>query len=61
MCQFDRYRFVRLPFGVVLVGDMLQPKSDEIFKGSTSVFRIIGVILTVGYDVDSKGHDETLR
>ena len=32
-CQFSKYRFSRLPFGVTPAGDMFQREIDEIFKG----------------------------
>ena len=31
-CQFGRYMFSRLPFGVTLADDMFQRKINEIFK-----------------------------
>ena len=52
VCQFGRYRCKRLPFGVVLTGDMFQCKIDEIFKNLPKVFHIAGNILVVGYYTD---------
>ena len=60
-CKFGRYRFVRLPFGVVPADDMFQQKIDEIFKDLLNVFGIADDILIVGYEVDGKGDNRTLR
>ena len=59
-CQFGRYRYKRLPFAAVPVGDMFQRKIDEIFKDLPNVFGIADDILVVGYDVDGKDHVNTL-
>ena len=40
VCQFDRYKFFRLSFGVVLVGDMFQQKIDKIVKDLPNLFVI---------------------
>ena len=60
-CQFGRYRFSRLPFGVVSVGNMFQRKINEIFKGLPNVYNKADDILTVGYDADGRDHNRTLR
>ena len=31
-CQFGRYSYKRLPFGVAPAGDMFQRKTDDIYK-----------------------------
>ena len=59
-CQFDRYRYKRLPFGAAPMGDMFQHKIDEIFKNLPNVFGIANDILVVGYDTDGKDQDEML-
>ena len=40
-CQFGRYRFKRLPFGLAPTGDMFQCKIDDIFKDLPNVFGIV--------------------
>ena len=60
-CQIGRYRFTRLPFGVLPEGDVLQQKINESFKDLPNVFGIADDILIVGYDTDSKDHNRTLR
>ena len=59
-CQFGRYKCKRLPFGAASSGDMFQTKIDETFKDLPNVFGIADDNLGVGYDVDSKDHDNTL-
>ena len=39
---------------------MFQSKIEEIFKYLPSVIRIADDILAVGYDAESKNHDNTL-
>ena len=56
-CKFGRYRFTRLPFGMVLSGNILQRKIEEIFRGYSNVFGIADAILLVGYDADGRDHD----
>ena len=58
--NFVRYRYKRLLFEIALAEDMFQRKIDEIFKDLPNVFGIADDILTVGYDVDGKDHDDTL-
>ena len=58
--QFSRYRYKRLPFGVVPAGDLFQRKVDEIFKDLPNIFGITDDMLVVGYDANGKGHDDTL-
>ena len=60
-CQSGRYRIKRLLFGTTPTGDMFQRKTDEIFKGLPNVFVIADDVLVVGYDSDSKDHDNTLK
>ena len=56
-CQFGRYKFKRLPFGVAPVGDMFQQRINEIFRDLLNVYGIAGDILIVGYDADSRDHN----
>ena len=44
-CQFGRYKYTGLPFGVTSAGDMFQCKIDEIFKQLPNVFSIVDDIL----------------
>ena len=60
-CQFGRYRFTRLPFRVVPVGNMFQLKINEILRGLPNVFGIADDILIVKYDADGRDLDMTLR
>ena len=49
-----------LLFGAALAGDMFQRKINEIYKDLPNVFGIADDILVVGYEPDSKDHDETV-
>ena len=60
VCQFVRYRFKHLQFGVAPAGDMFQRKIDEIFKDMPNVFGIADDILVARYEADDKDHDETV-
>ena len=60
-CQFGRYRYKRLPFGVAPTGDMFQRKIDEIFKDLPNVCGIADDILVVCFDIDGKDHDDRLQ
>ena len=53
-CQFERYKYKRLPFGAALAGDMLQRKIDETFKYIQNIFSISDDILVAGYKADGK-------
>ena len=59
-CQFGMYRFIKLPFGVALAGDMYQRKINEIFKGLPNIFGKAYDILIVGYDDNGRYDDRTL-
>ena len=39
---------------------MLQKEIDEIFENSPNGFGITDDIFIVGYDINGKGHDDTL-
>ena len=60
-CQFGKYRFTRLPFGVVPVSDIFKWRIDEILKGLPNILCNVDDILIVGYDADGRYHDKTLR
>ena len=58
-CQFSRFRYKRLPFGVAPARDMFKRKTDEIFKNFPNVSGITDDILVKSYDSDCKDHDYT--
>ena len=60
-CEFGRYRFTRVPFGVAPAGDMLQSKINKIFKDLPNLFDMADDILIVGCDADGRNHKRTLR
>ena len=60
-CPFGRYRYKHLPFGAVLVGNMIQCKIDETFNDIPNVFGIADDILVIGYDKDGTGHNKTVN
>ena len=60
-CPFGKYIFTTLQLGVLPAGDMFPEKIDEIFKDLQNVFGITDVILVVGYGVDGRDIDRTLR
>ena len=60
-CQFDGYRFIRLPFGVAPASDMFQQKINETFKDLQNVSGIADNILIVGYVADGREYDRTLK
>ena len=60
-CHFGRYRFTKLPFRVVLAGEMFQQKIDEIFKDLQDIFGITCDILIVRYDANSSDHKKNLQ
>ena len=60
-CQFGRFRFTRLPFGVVPVGEMFQWNIDNIFEELPNVFSIADDILIVGYHTNGRDHNRTMR
>ena len=50
------YRYTRLWFGAISVGDMYLRKIDDIFKELPNVCAISDDILAVGYDKDDTQH-----
>ena len=60
-CQFGRYRYKWLPFGIEPVGNMFQRKIDKIFKDLPNVCGIADEILVAMYRADGKDHDETVQ
>ena len=57
-CQFGRYRYKQLLFGVVPVANMFQCKIDEIFNDMPNIFGIVDDILVIGYNNAGTYHDE---
>jgi hypothetical protein len=58
---YGRYRFKRLPFGLVCAQDVFQRKVDETFGDLRGVTGIADDIVVVGYKEDGSDHDENLR
>ena len=59
--SFGKYRYISLPIGAALVGDMFQKKMDELLSGMLKVCGIADDILIAGFDVKGKAHDITLE
>ena len=55
----DRYRFLRLPFGIVSAQDEFQRRVDETYKGLQGVAGIVDDIVVFGKT--RKEHDSNLR
>ena len=60
-CQFGRYKYTRLPFGVAPAGDMFQQNIDEAFNDMPNAFGIPNNILVVGYEDDARDHNEMVQ
>jgi len=58
---FGRYRFLRLPFGLICVQDVFQRKVDQTFGDIPGVTGIADDIVIVGYKEDGSDHDDSLR
>jgi len=58
---FGRYRFLRLPFGLVCAQDIFQRKVDETFGDLPCVTGVAPDIVVYGYSSDFSDHDENLR
>ena len=58
---FGRYRFLRLPFGLICAQDVFQRKVDEFFGDLPLVTGITDDIVVYGYNSDFSDHDENLR
>ena len=58
---FGRYRFLRLPFGLICAQDVFQRKVDETFGDLVGVTGIADDIVVYGYNSDFSDHDENLR
>jgi hypothetical protein len=58
---YGRYRFLRLPFGLVCAQDIFQRKVDETFSGLAGVTGIADDIIVYGYKSDHSDHDENLH
>ncbi|RXN21321.1 Retrovirus-related Pol poly from transposon [Labeo rohita] len=56
---FGRYRFCRLPFGIVSAQDVFQQKIDEIYEGLPGVVAIVDDNLVYGKTKEE--HDHNLR
>ena len=58
---FVRYRFLRLPFGLICAQDVFQRKVGETFGDLPGVTGIADDIVVHGYNSDFSDHDENLR
>ncbi|KAK3703408.1 hypothetical protein QZH41_003904 [Actinostola sp. cb2023] len=58
---FGRYRFCRLPFGLICAQDVFQKKVDETFGDLTGVTGIADDIVVVGFKEDGSDHDTNLQ
>ena len=56
---FGRYRFNRLPFGVVCAQDIFQRKMDELFEGMAGVTSLVDDIVVTG--TTREEHDSNLQ
>ncbi|KAK7912921.1 hypothetical protein WMY93_013132 [Mugilogobius chulae] len=56
---FGRYRFLRLPFGIISAQDIFQRKIDETYSGLNGVVAIVDDILVFGRTKEE--HDANLR
>ena len=56
-----RFRFLRLPFGLVCAQDVFQKKVDETFGELPGVTGIADDIVIVGYKEDGSDHDANLK
>ena len=59
MTSYGRYRFLRLPFGIVSVQDEFQQKMDETFEGLPGVTPLVDDIIVTGRTWEE--HDTILR
>ena len=55
-CPFGRHRYIRLPFGATVEGDMFQKNIDELFSSMPNLFGIADDILPAGFDEQGKDH-----
>lgn len=58
---FGRFRFLRLPFGLVCAQDVFQKKIDETYGDLPGVTGIADDIVVTGVKEDGSDHDENLR
>ena len=56
-----RYRFLRLPFGLICAQDIFQKKVDETFGDLPGVIGIADDIIVYGYKEDHSDHDAHLQ
>ena len=58
---YGRYRFLRLPFGLVCTQDIFQRKVDETFSRLVGVTGIADDIMVFGHKTDCSDHDANLN
>lgn len=56
---FGRYRFQRLPFGIICAQDVFQRKMDETFEGISGVTPLVDDIIVYGKTLEE--HDANLK
>jgi hypothetical protein len=56
---FGRYRFLRMPFGLVSAQDEFQRKMDEVFEGVPGVVALVDDLLVTGRTKEE--HDRNLK
>ena len=59
-CPFGRYRYIRLPFGTALTGNMFLKKMDTLCCGMPIIFGVADDILIADFDEQEKQHNKTL-
>ena len=58
--EFGRYRYIVMPFGTTVAGDVFQHKLDECFGHIPNVIVIADDIVVVGKQPNHKDHDQAL-
>ena len=58
---YGRYRFLRIPFGLICAQDIFQKKVDETFGDLPGVTGIADDIIVFGYKDDQSDHDANLK
>ena len=56
-CQFSRYRYIQLSFGMTPASDTFERKIEELFKGLVNIFGITENIWIAGFNDLGRDHD----
>ena len=59
--SFGRYRYLRMPMGASLSGDVYQYKVDDHLEHIENCVPITDDIITFGFNSDGMDHDATVR